>query len=86
MLCEFPGTRTRKVAWGALRGCTDLPIPKKHTMPCDVLQQRIAWRVEGGKRTELIIRAVFTVTGGGEEGVGRGYREGVVMMEITKRC
>ena len=33
---------------------------------------------------ELIIRAICTVSGGGEEGGGRGYREGVVRMEITK--
>lgn len=38
MLCEVPGTQARKVALGAFKGCTDKPIPRKHKMPCDVLQ------------------------------------------------
>lgn len=33
---------------------------------------------------ELIIRAIFTVSGGGKRGVGRGCWEGAMIMEITK--
>lgn len=33
---------------------------------------------------ELIIRAIFTVTGGREGGVGRGYTEGVVITQVME--